>query len=117
MKITRRQLRMLIEQEVKKVVVVDKDTISKAEELKKSLKDQGVKPEDIEATIDQMTMDEARKKKKSKKRKSRKKKQYKLYPYVFGYGYHRDAEDHDYDIGGDFGDFGGGFGDGGGGGE
>ena len=118
MKITRRQLRMLIEQEVKKVVVVNKDTIAKAGELKKSLEDQGVKPEDIEPTIDQITgtMDEVRKKKKSKKRK---KKKHSLYPYVFGYGYHRDAEDYDYDIDagdfGDFGDFGGGFGDFGGG--
>lgn len=119
MKITRRQLRMLIEQEIK-VVVADKDSKLKADELKKSLRDdpanKDASEEEIEAAIDQMTMDEARKKKKSKKRKSRKKKQYKLYPYVFGYGYHRDAEDHDYDIGGGFGDFGGGFGDSGGGG-
>ena len=116
MKITRRQLRMLIEQEIK-VVVADKDSKLKADELKKSLRDdpanKDASEEEIEAAIDQMSVDESKKKKKSKKRKKKKKK-HSLYPYVFGYGYHRDAEDYDYDIGGDFG---GGFGDGGGGGE
>ena len=119
MKITRRQLRILIEQAVK-VVVANPDSKLKAAELKKSLRNdpanKDASEEEIEAAIDQMTMDEARKKKKAKKRKNRKKKKYSLYPYVFGYGYHRDSENHDYNIGGDFGDFGG-FGDGGGGGE
>tara|TARA_A100001201_G_scaffold100985_1_gene86722 strand:+ start:1725 stop:2090 length:366 start_codon:yes stop_codon:yes gene_type:complete len=121
MKITRRQLRILIEQEIK-VVVANKDSKLKADELKKSLRDdpanKDASDEEIKAAIDQMSVDESKKKKKSKKRKKKKKK-HSLYPYVFGYGYHRDAEDYDYDIGtGDFGDIGVGFGDfGGGGGE
>lgn len=58
MKITRRQLRKLIEQEVK-VVVVDKDSKLKADELKKSIQNNpensDVPPEDIEAAIDKIT--------------------------------------------------------------
>ena len=67
----------------------------------------GIEGHRLDSAIDE------RKYKKKKKAKKRKKKKHSLYPYVFGFGYHRDVEDYD-DIGGDFG---GGFGDGGGGGE